>query len=243
MSGLTTAELTNTTLVDKRKYRAADNQFGIVSKGNRISTSINDGSGHTATFSMTGPGVATFTTAANGVNLTLTGTTAKTTLNVAGAAGFRIDHITSTGAVGGINAAGVNLSGGLSILGSLKTIVIASATGGAWAVRNGIDSIQISGALASTQIFSGWPGRMESSARPTTALRRERSVQYSSAEPRLRAPWPRAWRRLREKRSSQNRCCCRRGASDRLPFAARLTREADSSRRSCRRTRSWPITP
>ena len=155
VSGITASELTNTTLLKTSKFRAADNQFGVVSRGNRISANINDGNGHTATFFITGAGVATYTSTVNGIDLVIGGTNAKSSLYAVGAAGFLIDHISINGAIGLVNAPGINLTDGVTAVGRLRSLIIGSAMGGAWALRNGIGSIQINGTLSNTKIFAG----------------------------------------------------------------------------------------
>jgi len=89
---------------------------------------ITDGSGHTATLSITGPGLGTITQDNGNLDLVVTGTTKVSTLTVAGKTSFALNNVDIHGALNSFNGRTVNLVGNMNA-GGIRQLTLASAAG------------------------------------------------------------------------------------------------------------------
>lgn len=124
-TGIASENVSQTAAASAITYQAAGMVFGDVGshKGLRLKTAGSNGS--VATLSITGPGAGTLTQTGGVDQITVTGTTAASHVTLSGS--LSVDTLDITGPINTIEARGMTLTGGLTVGGGAKTIVIAGA--------------------------------------------------------------------------------------------------------------------
>jgi hypothetical protein len=127
VTGITTDELTQSTLVSTSSFQAAGMVFGTVGAHKGLTLALTDDAGNRATLSLAGGGVGTVTQSAAGTDITLSGTSASSQFSiVVRGSTFSFDAININGAIGTLNARAVSLTGSLTLKASANAITFAS---------------------------------------------------------------------------------------------------------------------
>jgi hypothetical protein len=133
-------------------------QFGTVGgKANVKYTLPGLGTGsQTAVFSLSGPGTGTVETGDDGVDLTLSGTTARSAVTITTTGGaISFDDITDPSAVGSITALTGNYTGTISLAGGVGTLRVASLTGSTLNIGAGAVSALSLGSVTNATVTDG----------------------------------------------------------------------------------------
>jgi hypothetical protein len=133
-------------------------EFGSVGGKSRVRftlTGLGTGS-QTAVFSLSGPGTGTVETGDDGIDLTLSGTTARSAVTITTTGGaVSFDDITAASAVGSITALTGNFTGTLSLSGGVATLRVASLTGSTLDIGAGAISALSLGSVTNTTLTDG----------------------------------------------------------------------------------------
>jgi hypothetical protein len=128
ISGITSDELTTTTLVNTGRLQAAGLVFGTVGTHANLTLTVTDAAGDQARLSMSGGGDGSVTQTNGLTDIALSGTTTSSKLLITPLHGsfFSFDSITSSGPLASITGTKASVTGRLSIGGSIATLTLAS---------------------------------------------------------------------------------------------------------------------
>jgi hypothetical protein len=128
ISGLTSDQLTATTLVNTGRFQAPGMVFGTVGTHANLTLTVTDAAGDRATLSMPGGGYGSVTQTNGLTDIALSGTTASSKLLITPLRGtsFSFDSITSSGPLASITGTRASVTGRLSIGGSITSLTLAS---------------------------------------------------------------------------------------------------------------------
>ena len=116
----------NDAVVSPTSYMVAD-VFGTLGSNHNVALQLSDLNGTVGTFKLSGPGKGTLEVGGSGLDLTLTGTTTGSTLNITNKGGpFQLDTISADAAIRTVNAGGVAVNHTLVLAGARATIKLAS---------------------------------------------------------------------------------------------------------------------
>ena len=162
ISGLTSDELTTSTLANTSRFQAAGMVFGAVGTHQNLTLTVSDGNGDQARLTMTGGGFGTVTQANGLSDITLTNTTASSRMLITPIRGtsFSFDSISDPGNIGSITGSKASVTGSLTIGGSLASLTLFSAgDGGSMPLDIGTGtSLTLSlGAVSGVELVSSTP--------------------------------------------------------------------------------------
>ena len=124
VSGLTSANLSQSSVVSSSIFQAAGMVFGTVGTHTGLKQVVTDASGDTATLTLSGGGYGTVTQNNGITDVVLTGTSSSSIFTIATRSGapFSLDAIDVQGAIATINAATTTVTGSLTVRKSATTI-------------------------------------------------------------------------------------------------------------------------
>ena len=171
-AGVAQSNPTNDVAASPTAYAVAD-QFGTVAGRRGLSLSMADAAGTVGTFRLSGPGTGTVDTTDYGPTLTLTGTTAATTVTLATANGaaYRLYAINADAAVGNVRAAAAAVAFSVTLSGGAKTVALGDVSGAAVAAGIGVRSLSVA-RFATGTLAVPWVGKLKATGTfgPTVTL-------------------------------------------------------------------------
>lgn len=131
ISGLTSADLTTTTLVDSQRVQAAGLVFGTVGSHQNLTLTVTDASGDEARLSMSGGGYGNVTDTDGAIDIALAGTTTTSKMVITPIRGtLQIKTLTDPGALASITGNKATVEGGLTLGGTISSITLAGIGNG-----------------------------------------------------------------------------------------------------------------
>jgi len=149
----------NNTAVSTGSALTAVDFFGNVGGRARVGLTVNDPDGTPVTYLLIGPGTGSVVMGDNGVDLTLTGTTAATSLIIlarpgAGNGIVDLHDITASGAIGVLRGQAVNVTGDVTLSGGVKAVFLKSFGGVNFTLGNGPAAILSLGNVSAATLTS-----------------------------------------------------------------------------------------
>jgi hypothetical protein len=122
---LSAGDISQAPVVSASAYYAEGMVFGTVGKHRNIKLKVTDPAGHSATFSLKGPGLGSVVETNGAVEVSIGSTSGASKLTIAGHGSFTVDTIDVVGSLNGILARGAVVGGSLTITGGVKSVDLA----------------------------------------------------------------------------------------------------------------------
>ena len=147
--------------------------FGTVGGRPNAALRLADADGTVGTFRLRGPGTGTVDLTDNGLDLTLTGTTAATAVTITTAAGrtLHLHDVSADAPLGAVRAPSMAINGTVALAGGAASLALGDLTGAAVTVTAGIRSLTVAGWTGGS-LTAHWLGRVRSAGAfgPTVVL-------------------------------------------------------------------------